>query len=96
VAAFEFAYFAARRSAQAFFMSLRFTVVGIASFIGSAYMTIFLNTTILLDFSECKNDQRLRWRFYTYLFVLAALQLIFILIFILCQKRILLVKLSLQ
>ncbi len=51
VAAFEFAYFAARRSAQAFFMSLRFTVVCIASFIGSAYMTIFLNTTVLLDLS---------------------------------------------
>jgi hypothetical protein len=50
VANFEFAYFAARRSSQALFMSLRFTAVGVASFIGSAYTAIFLDTTVLFDF----------------------------------------------
>ncbi len=41
LASFEYAYFAAPRSAQTLFMSLRFCSVGIASFIGAAYIAVF-------------------------------------------------------
>lgn len=42
VASYEFVYFAAPRSAQSLFMSLRFSAVGISSFIGIAYSNAFL------------------------------------------------------
>lgn len=42
VASSEFAYFAAPRSAQSLFMSLRFAAAGIASFIGTGYRNVFL------------------------------------------------------
>ncbi len=51
VAAYEFAYFAAPRSAQAFFMSLHFCSLGISSYIGSAYIFAFPTTKFILDFS---------------------------------------------
>jgi len=44
VASSEFAYFAAPRSAQSLFMSLRFSAAGIASLIGTAYSNVLLNT----------------------------------------------------
>lgn len=44
VASYEFAYFAAPRSAQSLFMSLRFSAAGIASFIGTAYSNVFLTS----------------------------------------------------
>lgn len=42
VASYEFAYFAAPRSAQSLFMSFRFTAAGIASFIGIGLSNSFL------------------------------------------------------
>ncbi len=43
VASYEFAYFAAPRSAQSLFMSLRFSAAGAASFISTAYSSDLLN-----------------------------------------------------
>jgi hypothetical protein len=42
VASSEFAYFAAPRSAQSLFMSLRFSAAGIASLIGTVYSNVLL------------------------------------------------------
>lgn len=51
IASYEFAYYAAPLSAQSLFMSLRFCSIGIASFLGAAYSTIFSPTSMKLDFS---------------------------------------------
>ncbi len=51
VASYEFAYFAAPRSAQSLFMSLRFVSIGISSFIGTAYITVFSTYSVKMDFS---------------------------------------------
>jgi hypothetical protein len=51
VASYEFAYFAAPRSAQSLFMSLRFVSLGISSFIGSGFIAAFPTTSFNLDFS---------------------------------------------
>ena len=57
VASFEFAYFAAPRSAQTLFMSLRFFTIGLSSFIGSGYIAAFTINTFTLDFTvSLKND----------------------------------------
>ena len=50
VACFEFAYFAAPRSAQSLFMSLYYCTVGLASFVGTGYITLFSSTASELDF----------------------------------------------
>ena len=113
-ASFEFAYFASRRSTHSLFMSLRFCSIGVSSFIGWIYMTIFAETGTLLDFKvSVRSDKFLSSRaffvfqclkdvpnqprsFYTYFFVLASFQLIFIVMFILCYKKFRLVKSSLE
>ena len=41
MASYEFAFYAAPRSAQSLFMSLRFCSLAIASFIGAAYIASF-------------------------------------------------------
>jgi hypothetical protein len=51
VASFEFAYFAAPRSAQTLFMSLRFCAIGVSSFIGTGYIAAFKTKSTSLDFS---------------------------------------------
>ncbi len=51
VASYEFAYFAAPRSAQSLFMSLRFCSIGVSSFIGAAYINVFPTPSFKLDFS---------------------------------------------
>lgn len=53
MASYEFAFYAAPRSAQSLFMSLRFCALGIASFISAAYMASFSNDSplITLNFS---------------------------------------------
>ena len=51
VASYEFAYFAAPRSAQTLFMSLRFFTIGLSSFIGSGYIAAFRTNSFMLDFS---------------------------------------------
>lgn len=45
VASYEFAYFAAPRSGQSLFMSMRFAAAGLAVFIDFLYSTSFLPTT---------------------------------------------------
>ena len=50
VASFEYAYFAAPRSAQSLFMSLRFCSAGISSFIGAAYVAYYPSPSFQLDF----------------------------------------------
>ena len=54
VATFEFAYLAAPRSAQTLFMSLQFCSLGISSFIGIGYLTIYSNGKSF-DFKVCIN-----------------------------------------
>ncbi len=57
VASFEYAYYAAPRSAQTLFMSIRFCSLGISSFIATGYMVAFSttnsnrNTKFHMDFS---------------------------------------------
>jgi dipeptide/tripeptide permease len=51
VASCEYAYFAAPRSAQSLFMSLHFCSIGIASFIGAAYVYLFPTPLFDLNFS---------------------------------------------
>lgn len=106
VASFEFAYFAAPRSAQTLFMSLRFCSMGIASFIGAAYFTLFsimspnsktkTSDKIERSFFQCPMEKSGNWIFYTYFFILAGLQLIFVIIFILCQKKYQIIKMNPQ
>lgn len=50
VACFEFAYFAAPRSAQSLFMSLYYCTVGLGSFLGTGYMNLFSSDGSTLDF----------------------------------------------
>jgi hypothetical protein len=50
VASFEFAYLAAPRSAQSLIMSLRFCSLGLASFIGDAYVKVFTKTNEKFEF----------------------------------------------
>lgn len=50
VASYEFAYYAATRSAQSLFMSLRFCLQGISSFIGAAYVYFFPTNYVQLNF----------------------------------------------
>ncbi len=45
VASLEFAYLAAPRSAQSLFMSLQFCSLGLSSFIGNGYFSIFSSTS---------------------------------------------------
>ncbi len=51
VASYEYAYFAAPRSAQSLFMSLRFCSIGISSFIAIGYVALFSDSSFDLDFS---------------------------------------------
>ncbi len=51
LAYYEFAYYAAPRSAQSLFMSLRFCSVGVSSMIGRAYIYLFPTISFQLDFS---------------------------------------------
>ena len=51
LASFEYAYFAAPRSAQTLFMSLRFCSLGVSSYLANGYFAIFKNTRSGLDFS---------------------------------------------
>jgi dipeptide/tripeptide permease len=51
VASLEFAYLAAPRSAQSLLMSLQFCSVGISSFLGKGYLSIYSTTSSSFDFS---------------------------------------------
>ncbi|UJR14271.1 hypothetical protein I4U23_001262 [Adineta vaga] len=93
VATLEFAYLAAPRSAQAFLMSLQFCSLGISSFIGQAYLSVYSTTTNNFDFS-CQNLNR--WTFTLYFFVLAGLQIPFIIIIIACDRKFRILKLNPQ
>ncbi len=56
VASLEYAYLAAPRSAQTLFMSLQFCSLGISSFIGNGYISIY-STTSNFDFSVSRKTQ---------------------------------------
>lgn len=107
VASCEYAYFAAPRSAQSLFMSLHFCAVGVGSFLGAAYMAFFSRIRSNYDsnpscdqteFSfQCSlSDKTNYWSLYTYFFVLAGIETIVIVIFILCQKKFTIVELNPQ
>jgi hypothetical protein len=100
VASLEFAYLAAPRSAQSLLMSLQFCSLGISSFIGKGYLSIYSTTSGSFDFSvsikiglffsyqiifQCLSYYK--WTFTTYFFILAGLQLPFIIIVILCDRK---------
>jgi hypothetical protein len=51
LASFEYAYFAAPRSAQTLFMSLRFCSLGVSSFIATGYLTVFSTTESWMQFT---------------------------------------------
>ena len=50
IAGYEYAYLGAPLSAQSLFMSLYFCSVGISSFISTAYINVFPDPTVNLDF----------------------------------------------
>jgi hypothetical protein len=56
VASLEFAYLAAPRSAQSLFMSLQFCSLGISSFIGNGYFSIYSSTSNF-DFSVSRKNK---------------------------------------
>ncbi|CAF1932517.1 unnamed protein product [Rotaria magnacalcarata] len=97
VASLEFAYLATPRSAQSLIMSLRFCSAGLSSFFGSAYVGIFVQAqeNLTFDNTECKarNESEL---FYIYFFVLAGLQLVFILVILGCDEQFKILKVSKQ
>ncbi|CAF2599209.1 unnamed protein product [Rotaria sp. Silwood2] len=83
VASLEFAYLAAPQSAQSLIMSLRFCSAGLSSLFGSGIVGL-MSITIGNQTSENYiNDER----YYIYFFVLAGLQVVFVLIFMGCNQR---------
>ncbi|CAF1073120.1 unnamed protein product [Adineta ricciae] len=95
VASLEFAYLTAPQSAQSFVMSLRFCSVGLSSFLASGYMNIYdgLNANFSITNSECKDAEKPQL-FYVYFFVLAGIQLIFLFVFLACDRRFRIIKAS--
>ena len=79
VASFEYAFFAAPRSAQTLFMSLRFCFLGISSFAAAGYMAAFatkkssIDGKPFLDF-EVSIDLKLFVFFIVFLFKLFSVQ----------------------
>ncbi|CAF0976439.1 unnamed protein product [Rotaria sp. Silwood1] len=93
IASLEFAYLAAPQSAQSLLMSLQFCSLGLSSFIGKAYLSIYSTTSSDLDFSCSTLNQ---WTFTTYFFILAILQVAFLIIFVICEKNFHILKLNPQ
>ncbi|CAF1563409.1 unnamed protein product [Rotaria magnacalcarata] len=83
VASLEFAYLAAPQSAQSLIMSLRFCSAGLSSFFGLGIVSV-LSTMYDTQASEnYHNDDR----YYIYFFLLAGLQVVFLLIFMACNRK---------
>ncbi|UJR32637.1 hypothetical protein I4U23_020097 [Adineta vaga] len=95
LASFEYAYFAAPQSAQSLFMSFRFVSIGIASFIGSGLISAFPNPSFNLDFS-CRSKDYMEWSFYTYFYILAGIQLVFLIMFHVLNTRLHLIEINPQ
>ncbi|CAF2742258.1 unnamed protein product [Rotaria sp. Silwood2] len=93
VASLEFAYLAAPQSAQSLLMSLQFCSLGLSSFIGKAYLSIYSTTSSGFDFSCLTLNQ---WTFTTYFFILAGLQVAFLIVFVLCDRNFQILKLNSQ
>ncbi|CAF3386932.1 unnamed protein product [Rotaria sp. Silwood1] len=95
VASFEFAYLAAPQSAQSLVMSLRFCSVGLSSFLGSAYISIYESAyeNFTVTNLECKDSEKSEL-FYIYFFILAGIQFIFIFIFLGCDRKFQILKAS--
>ena len=103
ISSLQYAYFASPRSAQALFMSLHFCSIGISSFIGAGYVAIFSliasnshSSSKITFLFQCLSTSGFYWPFYSYFFILAGLQLLFIFIFVYCQKKFDLIKLNPQ
>ena len=112
LACFEFAYFVAPRSAQSLFMTLYFCSIGAASYINTGFIFIFKKVSQPLDFSvspsrtlsplissfsvQCATMFDYEWHYVTYFFIFAGLQFLFLIIFIVCQKKIRMVRLNPQ
>lgn len=112
LACFEFAYFAAPRSAQSLFMTLYFCSIGVASYINAFFVFLFKKFQLHMDFSvsslnldrissmlyflQCATLSDYEWHYIIYFFIFAGLQLIFLAIFIFCQKKIRMVRLNPQ
>lgn len=112
LACFEFAYFVAPRSAQSLFMTLYFCSIGVASYISASFVFLFEKFQLHMDFSvsslnfdcissilyffQCATLSDYEWHYITYFFIFAGLQLIFLVIFIICQKKIQMVRLNPQ
>ena len=80
LATFEFANLVAPRSAQSFFMSLYFLSRSIGNYILSGYIDT------LSTYFQCHKQNS--WISYTYFYILALIQLIFLLLFVFCHKSI--------
>ncbi|CAF0713867.1 unnamed protein product [Adineta steineri] len=93
VASLEYAYLAAPRSAQSLLMSLQFCLLGFSSFLAKAYFSIYSTTTSKFDFS-CLDLNK--WTYTLYFFVLAGLQIPFIIIIFICDKKFKILKLNPQ
>ncbi|UJR14010.1 hypothetical protein I4U23_001009 [Adineta vaga] len=83
VASLEFAYLAAPQSAQSLIMSLRFCSAGLSSFFGSGIVGLLSIENGNHTTENYHNDDR----YYSYFFILAGLQLVFVLVFVECNRK---------
>ncbi|CAF0972504.1 unnamed protein product [Adineta ricciae] len=83
VASLEFAYLAAPQSAQSLIMSLRFCSAGLSSFFGSGIVGLMS----IENGNHTTEHYRNNDRYYIYFFILAGLQIVFILIFLECNRK---------
>lgn len=76
IASYEFAYFAAPRSAQSLFMSLHFCSAGVSSFLGAAYTNFFPSPDVEIDFQVIKKSNDFFFSYFSILSIFSVKRII--------------------